>query len=197
VSPTPTRNPRLAVAYLRHAGTERSASWPEQRTTIERWAALNGIDVAAWHRDAVEGHGLAGVRPGFAAAIQDVERRGAGLLVVARRDRVAIDVVAEAISERLVERCGAHLVAADGDSESSAREMRLRFAILHALARHESSRDAEDPALARVLDLLQAGASLSAVSEALAAEGLRPPGGAGWTPEAVEALLAEASAPAR
>ncbi|NVL83979.1 recombinase family protein, partial [Escherichia coli] len=53
-------------------------------------------------------------RPGLVAALADLRLLGAGVLAVAKRDRLARDVYVASTIERAVERCGARIVAADG-----------------------------------------------------------------------------------
>ena len=55
-------------------------------------------------------------------AIADVGRFGVGRLVVARRDRLARDVVTAGLVERLVERAGGRVCSTDGMSEAEGPE---------------------------------------------------------------------------
>jgi DNA invertase Pin-like site-specific DNA recombinase len=112
----PSTSPALAVAYLR-VSTDEQALGPEaQRAAIGRWAASAGVEVVAWHLD----HGVSGAapvdrRPGLLAALADLGEHGAGLLVVAKRDRLARDVPAAAMIEQLAGRAGARIVSAAGE----------------------------------------------------------------------------------
>lgn len=104
------------MAYLR-VSTDRQDLGPEaQRQAVEAWAAREGIAVVAWFED----HGVSGgapleKRPELMHAIDAVEEHGAGVLVVAKRDRLARDVVGAAMIERLVQRKGARVASTAGE----------------------------------------------------------------------------------
>src|SRR5689334_18053073 len=108
-------NSRLAVAYLR-ASTEDQKLGPEaQRAAIETWAAREGIEVAAWYVDAgVSGGSALDARPALGAALAALRGMGAGVLFVAKRDRLARDVAVAAMIEKATIAAGAKVVSADG-----------------------------------------------------------------------------------
>ena len=110
-----------AVAYLR-VSTEEQALGPEaQRAAIERWALANGVTVVAWFVDqGVSGGAPLDKRPSMLAAVDALEAHGAGALVVAKRDRLARDVVLAAMLESLVKRHGARIVSAAGEGGDDA-----------------------------------------------------------------------------
>jgi DNA invertase Pin-like site-specific DNA recombinase len=108
-------NPGLAVAYLRVSTEEQHLGPEAQRKQIERWAERESVTVAAWHVD--QGiSGAAGIdkRPGLAAALNDLRARRAGWLVVAKRDRLARDVLLAGAIEGVVRRSGGRMASADG-----------------------------------------------------------------------------------
>lgn len=148
MNPTPAfgGNPRIAVGYIRVADGEVECPACEQRSRLERWADMNGVDVVAWCEDPhTLGDGPAPSRTGFRSAIDQLGRHGAGWLLVARRDRLASTPVDEAVAEHLVCRAGARVVAADGDGELSEQDVRMRNALLGALTAYEDAL-ADDPA---------------------------------------------------
>lgn len=106
---------KLAVAYLR-VSTEEQRLGPEaQRNAIEVWAKHAGVNVIAWHADAgVSGGAELEDRPGLLSVLEDVRTHRAGLLVVAKRDRLARDVYVAATIERAARAAGASVVTADG-----------------------------------------------------------------------------------
>lgn len=112
----PAPNALRAVAYLR-VSTDEQALGPEaQRAAIEAWAARAGVAIVAWHLDqGVSGGAALDRRPALLAALDGLETTGAGLLVVAKRDRLARDVVLAAMIERLAARTGARVVSAAGE----------------------------------------------------------------------------------
>lgn len=127
-----------AVAYLR-CSTERQDLSPDaQRTAIARWAATQNIAVCAWHEDrGISGGAPLEDRPGLTAAVADLATHGAGVLVVARRDRLARDVLTAALVERLCERAGAHVRSADGTGNGDGPEAELLRSVIDAFAAYE------------------------------------------------------------
>ncbi len=108
-------NPKRAVAYLRVSTEDQNLGPEAQRSQIAAWAAREGIEVVAWHED----HGISGAkdvgeRPGIAAALAALRELDAGWLVVAKRDRLARDVVVAGTVDHLAGRAGARVVSADG-----------------------------------------------------------------------------------
>lgn len=116
----PPADPLRAIAYLR-ASTEDQALSPEaQRAAIEGWASRVGVALVAWHTDlGVSGAAPLDRRPGLLSALADLGAQGAGLLVVARRDRLARDVIAAAMVERQAADLGARVVSAAGEGTDS------------------------------------------------------------------------------
>ena len=76
-------------------------------------------------------------RPGLLAAIDGVREHGAGVLVVAKRDRLARDVLVAAMVDRLVARQGASIVAADGTGNGDGPEAALMRTLIEAFAQYE------------------------------------------------------------
>jgi len=104
--------PEIAVAYLR-VSTEDQRLGPEaQRAAIEQWAKRENVTVVAWHTDqGVGGGSELEDRPGLLNALGDLRENRAGLLLVARRDRLARDVHVAIVIERAVGREGARVVS--------------------------------------------------------------------------------------
>jgi DNA invertase Pin-like site-specific DNA recombinase len=107
---------RIAVAYLRASTDEQHLSPEAQRACIRGWAVSEGTQVAAWCAD----RGVCSVapienRPALRAALAALGTHRAGLLVVAKRDRIARDVVLAAEVERAAAHAGARLVSATGE----------------------------------------------------------------------------------
>jgi len=115
-----TTDPRRAVAYLR-VSTDRQELGPEaQRAAVEAWAAREGVVVVAWHLDAgVSGGAPIADRPELVAALASLTVHSAGVLVVAKRDRLARDVMNAAMLERMVRDAGARIVSAAGEGTDS------------------------------------------------------------------------------
>jgi DNA invertase Pin-like site-specific DNA recombinase len=99
--PTVPGHPRVAVAYLRASTDQQRLSPEAQRAGIQAWAVREDARVAAWYANL----GVCSVapvadRPALQATLGALRRHRAGLLVVAKRDRVARDVVLAAEVER-------------------------------------------------------------------------------------------------
>lgn len=131
-------DPRRAVAYLR-VSTEDQANGPDaQRAAISRWAAAAGVEVVAWHEDrGVSGAAPVDRRPGLLAALDALTSAGAGVLVVARRDRLARDVLVAASVEALLGRQGARVASAAGEGEGSDPAAALMRSLVDAFAAYE------------------------------------------------------------
>ena len=127
----------VAVGYLR-VSTDRQELGPEaQRASIEQWATASSVTVAAWFTDTVSGASELSDRPGLAAALAALRAHGAGVLVVARRDRLARDVGVAAAITRATEQCGARVVSADGSANGEGAADSFLRTILDAAAAYE------------------------------------------------------------
>lgn len=135
---SPLQDRSRAVAYLR-VSTEDQALGPEaQKASIEAWAARCGASVVAWHLDqGISGAAPVEDRPGLLAAIRDLQELRAGLLVVAKWDRVARSVMVAAMVETMAERCGARIESADGIGNGDGPEAALMRDMVKAFAAYE------------------------------------------------------------
>lgn len=133
-----TGNMKIAIGYLR-VSTEDQKLGPEaQRATIEAWAAREGVSVVAWHVDAgVSGASPIEGRPALCAALAGVREHGAGLLLVAKRDRIARDVVIAATVERAATLAGARLVSADGTANGDTPADAFMRTVIDGAAAYE------------------------------------------------------------
>ena len=126
------------MAYLRVSTDEQRLGPEAQRASIEAWAAREGVSVASWHLDA----GISGAtpiegRPGLVSAITALRDRGAGLLVVARRDRVARDVGIAATVERVAVDAGAIVVSASGEGNGTSPADAFMRTVIDGAAAYE------------------------------------------------------------
>lgn len=142
MSPTRRRrastDSKLAVAYIRVSTEDQNLGPEAQRTAIERWAASHGVTVVSWHVD----QGVSGACPvedrsGLLDALTSLHDHRAGLLLAAKRDRLARDVVVAATIERLVLLERARVVTADGVSAEDTPEGALMRTLLDAFAAYE------------------------------------------------------------
>jgi DNA invertase Pin-like site-specific DNA recombinase len=133
-----TGNPRTAIGYLRVSTDEQRLGPEAQRAAIESWAAREGVQVTAWHVD----HGISGAtaieaRPALCSALADLRTQSAGVLVVAKRDRVARDVVIAAMVERAAAAAGARLVSADGTGNGDSPADAFMRTVIDGAAAYE------------------------------------------------------------
>jgi len=103
-------HPNVAAAYLRASTDEQRLSPEAQRACIQAWAIRKNARVAAWYADRrVWSVAPIADRPALRAALAALGRHRAGLLVVAKRDRIARDVVLAVEVERAAVSAGARL----------------------------------------------------------------------------------------
>ena len=131
-------DPSCAVAYLRVSTEEQHLGPEAQRMAIQHWAERSKVVVASWHTDAgVSGAAELADRPGLCSVFLDLTTHRAGLLVVARRDRLARDVVVAATSERAALQQGARVVSADGVGNGDSPADQFMRTILDGAAAYE------------------------------------------------------------
>lgn len=137
-SKKPVTDASKAVAYIRVSTEEQHLGPEAQLAAIEQWAARQNIAIVAIHRDI----GVSGATPladctGLMAALEDLGVHGAGLLVVAKRDRLARDVMKSAMAEARAESLGARIVSAAGEGDGTDPAARLMRTIIDAFAEYE------------------------------------------------------------
>ena len=131
-------DPSIAVAYLRVSTEEQHLGPEAQRMAITQWAERAKISVVAWHTDAgVSGAAALDDRPGLTSVFADLATHKAGVLVVARRDRLARDVVIAATIERTAAQYGARVISADGVGNGDSPADQFMRTILDGAAAYE------------------------------------------------------------
>lgn len=126
------------MAYLRVSTEDQNLGPDAQRAQITAWAAREGLEVLAWYED----HGVSGSkpleeRPELFKAIAALRELGAGVLVVAKRDRLARDVVIAGTVDRVVAGHGARVAAADGVGNGEGPADQFLRSIIDAAAQYE------------------------------------------------------------
>ena len=135
---TTLNNPRTAVGYIRVSTEEQHLGPEAQRAAILAWATREGVSVLSWHTDAgVSGAAELDNRPALAAALGALRADAAGLLVVAKRDRLARDCYVAAAIDRAVATAGARVVSADGTCNGDTPADAFMRTILDAAAQYE------------------------------------------------------------
>lgn len=134
----PRTNANTAIVYIRVSTDDQALGPDAQRAAIERWASSSNVHIAGEHIDlGVSGAAQLADRPALMAALASLESCGAGLLVVAKRDRLARDVVVSAAVERLAESRGARVVSADGAGNGEGPEGMLMRGLVDLFAQYE------------------------------------------------------------
>ena len=134
----PSNDARKAVAYIRVSTEDQHLGPDAQRAAIAVWAERNGVAIVATFEDrGVSGGAPIDRRPGLMAALDAVAEHGAGLLAVAKRDRLARDTMIAAMAERLAERAGARIVSAAGEGEGDDAASKLFRTMIDAFAEYE------------------------------------------------------------
>lgn len=131
-------SPLLAVAYLRVSTDDQRLGPDAQRDAIRAWAARAAVSVVAELAD----HGVSGGsdvadRPALLAALDALRVHRAGVLAVAKRDRLARDVYVSATIERAVAARGARVAAADGTANGDSPADAFMRTILDGAAAYE------------------------------------------------------------
>lgn len=131
-------NPSIAIAYLR-VSTEDQKLGPEaQRAQIEAWAQRENVTVLAWHVDAgVSGGSEIADRPALLSALSALRAAGAGVFVVAKRDRLARDSYVALTIERAAAAAGAKVASADGNGNGDSPADAFMRAVLDGAAAYE------------------------------------------------------------
>ncbi len=135
--PKRQRDPRHAIAYLRVSTDRQDLGVDAQRAAIEAWAKLRDVQIDVWHEDRVSGGAEIADRPALVAALAELQASGAGVFVVAKRDRLARDTTNAGLITRQVERCGAVVVSADGVGDGADPASRMLAGIMDVFAEFE------------------------------------------------------------
>jgi len=131
-------DPTVGVAYLRASTNRQDLSPQAQRQAIEAWAEANGITITAWYYDkGVSGGSDLADRPELISALAALKAEHAGVLVVARRDRLARDTLVAQLVEQAVRKVGAVVASADGLGNGDDPADRMLRSILDAVAEYE------------------------------------------------------------
>jgi DNA invertase Pin-like site-specific DNA recombinase len=127
--------PNTVIAYTRTSTRDQTTGLQAQRDAIERWAAARGVVVVAWFEEHVSGGAPLEARPALQEALEALP--GHSALVVAKRDRLARDVVNAAVIEGLARKAGATVTSAAGEGEGDDPTAMLLRTIVDAFSAYE------------------------------------------------------------
>jgi DNA invertase Pin-like site-specific DNA recombinase len=135
---TKSGDPTVAIGYCRVSTDEQQLGPIAQKDAMQAWATARGVRLVVIHEDlGVSGGAELDRCPGLLAALGAVQDHGAGLLLVAKRDRLARDVVKAAMVESLAKRAGARVVSADGVGDGDDPAAQLLRTMVDAFAQNE------------------------------------------------------------
>jgi DNA invertase Pin-like site-specific DNA recombinase len=127
-----------AVAYVRVSTDEQKLGPEAQRAAILDWARREGVEVVAWCSDlGVSGGADLEARPALVEALAALRAHRAGVLVVAKRDRLARDVYVAATIERAAKATKARVVCADGAGNGEGPADEFMRTMLDGAAQYE------------------------------------------------------------
>lgn len=131
-------DPKMAVALIRVSTEEQNMGALAQRDAIERWAAREGVAVVATFEERVSGGADWSERVGLLDALAALTEHGAGVLVVAKLDRVARDPINAAYAERMALNAGARIISTAGEATANDDpSSKMTRGILHVIAEWE------------------------------------------------------------
>jgi DNA invertase Pin-like site-specific DNA recombinase len=129
---------RKVIGYVRVSTDEQTLGPEAQRAALARWCRQHGAELVDVHADqGISGGAEIEARPALMAALAALKTDGAGVLLVAKRDRLARDNYVNAMVHRLVERSGATVRSADGSGDGDGPEAVLMRRIVEAFAEYE------------------------------------------------------------
>lgn len=129
---------KRVIGYVRVSTEEQNLGPQAQRDALARWCESNGAELVAVYEDlGVSGGAALEKRPGLLCAIDALAAHHAGTLLVAKRDRLARDVMVCALVERLAERNGSRILAADGAGNGEGPEAMLLRGLVDLFAQYE------------------------------------------------------------
>jgi site-specific DNA recombinase len=128
---------KVAVAYLRVSTQEQDLGPEAQKAAIRAWAERHGVRVVSCFEDRLSGGTMVEDRPAMLEAFGALRAAGAGLLVAAKRDKIARDVVVAATVEQMAREAGARVVTADGVAVEDTPEGMLLRGLMDLFAQYE------------------------------------------------------------
>lgn len=103
------------VGYIRRS-TNKQALTPEaQQAALEKWCAERGAQLVSVVSDTCSGATKLHERQGFIAALGAIKEHGAGVLLVAKRDRLARGMLLMLTAEAEITKRGARLASVAGE----------------------------------------------------------------------------------
>ena len=126
------------IGYIRVSTDEQHLGPEAQEEALRSWCTSNNAELVGIHTD----RGMSGGAPldkrlGLLSAVAALQEEGAQVLLIAKRDRLARDVMVAAMVERMVAKAGAKLIAASGEGNGDGPESLLMRRMVDAFAEYE------------------------------------------------------------
>jgi DNA invertase Pin-like site-specific DNA recombinase len=116
-------DPKRAIGYVRVSTSEQHLGPRAQAAALDAWASREGVQLVAVCIDrGVSGKTPLSERPGLVEALAALEGASAGVLVAAKRDRLARDIEVVRPIERAAAKYGAVVRTADGTSDAQGSQ---------------------------------------------------------------------------
>ncbi len=133
-------NKTRCLVYIRVSTDEQHLGPEAQAAACQQYAERLGMTVVETFRDiGVSGAAPLHECPGLQSAVDSLAAHDAGVLLVAKRDRLARDVMKVGMVTQRVESAGAIVVSADGVPESNEPTAVLMRQIIDAFSQFERS----------------------------------------------------------
>ena len=133
-------NKTRCLVYIRVSTDEQHLGPEAQAAACQQYAERLGMTVVETFRDiGVSGAAPLHECPGLQSAVDSLAAHDAGVLLVAKRDRLARDVMKVGMVTQRVESAGATVISADGVPESNEPTAVLMRQIIDAFSQFERS----------------------------------------------------------
>jgi len=131
-------DPHKVIGYVRVSSDDQRFGPEAQRAALKQWCTAHGKRLVLICTDrGVSGGAALDQRPGLLAALAALRQHNAGILLVARRDRLARDTLIAALVEQHAQQLGAAIRGVDGSGNTDTPEGVLLRRIIDAFAEYE------------------------------------------------------------
>jgi DNA invertase Pin-like site-specific DNA recombinase len=136
MNPIPATDPSLAITYRRVSSREQAHAYglDVQASAVEAFAAREGLKIVGDFSDpGVSGTTPLEQRPGLTAALDMAISAGAGVLIVARHDRLARETLQALLIEQALSSHGVRVLYAEG-MNGVGDDAEFMHTVMHAMA---------------------------------------------------------------
>jgi DNA invertase Pin-like site-specific DNA recombinase len=128
------------IGYVRASTNEQHIGPEAQKESIKKWCDDNDARLIGIFEDlGISGGAPLNKRPGLLDAIEQIKKTKGCIFLIAKRDRLARDVILSAMIERLVDREKSKIISIDGAGNGAGPEAQLMRRMIDAFAEYERS----------------------------------------------------------